>query len=768
MFGNTLKWTRLDMESWQPRIFDTRLAGDRDALDALHAAGRIWRIIDTLGAQQQELAEVRAFGGRAGEPVEGERWVYYPWSGELVRLLPPQAFRELRHSRNQYKLTAAEQARLGALTVGIVGLSSGAAMALTMALEGVGGHFKLADFDRLSLSNLNRLRAGVSALGLPKTVVVARQIAENDPYVRLTLVHEGVTNDNIEGFLGGAERVDVVIDACDSLDVKVLVRERARALGIPVLMATSDRGMVDVERFDEEPARAILHGLLGNVRAADLAHLPAAARMAAAARMVGASAVSPRMAASAMEIGHSLATWPQLASEVMLGGAAVTAAVRRLGLGQALPSGRRYIDVDQMLGDVPAPVEAGPERERHGPPRRAHEAGDGACQPWARYLVAHAAMAPSGGNMQPWQFHAEGERLWVSLDRARASSLLDVRERPGHLALGAALENLDIAAAASGWSLETALFPVPERPDVVAASTRAPAASSSAGSAGAFPSIDLVQARCTSRGLGNGAPLGADESARLAAAAAARGAHLELVGPGPLAGGAAALARVAAMVGVAERVRCLCAALHGEMVAELRWSAAEAAAHGDGIDVATLELSEAELTGVRLAVRPEVVALLRAEDRGRALAGGRTRAQIESASAVGLLSVGSDRPEDWLRAGRALQRVWLEATRLGIGLQPVGVLLYMCHMLDTPAAAVFTPPERAALAAQQAELAALFPESRGRVAAMLFRLARSPRPGARSLRRPLGEVLRAGSPLDARALRVPAPAEERADRRRVS
>ena len=30
-------------------------------------------------------------------------------------------------------------------------------------------------------------------------------------------------------------------------------------------MATSDRGLVDVERFDLEPHRPILHGLLGDL-----------------------------------------------------------------------------------------------------------------------------------------------------------------------------------------------------------------------------------------------------------------------------------------------------------------------------------------------------------------------------------------------------------------------------------------------------------------------------------------------------------------------
>ena len=94
-------------------------------------------------------AEVAALlGGRPA--AECGRWVYYPWSRRLVHLLGPAEFRELRLDRNRHKITAAEQARLGAATVGIVGLSVGNAIALTLALEGVGGHLRLADFDRSS------------------------------------------------------------------------------------------------------------------------------------------------------------------------------------------------------------------------------------------------------------------------------------------------------------------------------------------------------------------------------------------------------------------------------------------------------------------------------------------------------------------------------------------------------------------------------------------------------------------------------------------
>jgi hypothetical protein len=83
---------------------------------------------------------------------------------------------------------------------------------------------------------------------------------------------------------------------------------------------------------------------------------------------------------------------------------------------------------------------------------------------------------------------------------------------------------------------------------------------------------------------------------------------------------------------------------------------------------------------------------------------------------------------------------------------------------------VFTPRERAVLAALKERFAAVFPESRGRVAALMFRLARSPQPSARSLRRPVGEILRAGTPMDATARWAPGAGQEDSagERRKVS
>ena len=140
-----------------------------------------------------------------------------------------------------------------------MGLSVGHAIAHTLAAEGICGQLRLADFDELELTNLNRVPASLFDIGMNKALVAAQRIAEMDPYLPVQIDTSGVTPESVDGFVDG---LDIVIEECDSLDIKLLVRETARTRGVPVLMASSDRGLIDVERFDEDPGRPVLHGLL--------------------------------------------------------------------------------------------------------------------------------------------------------------------------------------------------------------------------------------------------------------------------------------------------------------------------------------------------------------------------------------------------------------------------------------------------------------------------------------------------------------------------
>ena len=71
---------------------------------------------------------------------------------------------------------------------------------------------------------------------------------------------------------------------------------------------------------------------------------------------LGAADVTPRGAASLLEVGETVTGWPQLGSEVTLGAATAAAAVRRLGLTGELPSGRVRFDVEEVLSGIAGPL----------------------------------------------------------------------------------------------------------------------------------------------------------------------------------------------------------------------------------------------------------------------------------------------------------------------------------------------------------------------------------------------------------------------------
>ena len=198
-------------------------------------------------------------------PEEYGVWVYYPWSQRIVHILDEKEFVELRTSRNKYKITDDEQHILAKKKVGIIGLSVGQSVSLTMAMERTAGELRIADFDDLEITNLNRLRSGLHNMGLLKTVLVAREIAEIDPFIKVTCFHEGINDENMESFLLDNGKLDILIDECDGVDIKINCRVAAKKHHIPVVMEASDRGTIDIERFDLEPDRPILHGYVAHL-----------------------------------------------------------------------------------------------------------------------------------------------------------------------------------------------------------------------------------------------------------------------------------------------------------------------------------------------------------------------------------------------------------------------------------------------------------------------------------------------------------------------
>ncbi|MFA5709446.1 Rv1355c family protein [Mycolicibacterium sp.] len=641
-----------DPTRWRAVILDEALADDRDTLAGLRADPAL-EFLDHRAAQLAELRELRP---PAGADLLGEtpRWVYYPWRRTVVALLGPAGFRRLRLDRNRNLITAEEQRRLGRLRVAVAGLSVGHVIAHTLAAQGLCGELRLADFDVLELSNLNRVPAGVLDLGVNKAVSAARRIAELDPYLPVTVLRDGVTADTVDDFVADT---DVVIEECDSLDIKAVVREVARRHRVPVLMATSDRGLVDVERFDVEPDRPILHGLLGAVDADALAGMSARDKIPHMLGHLDVPRASARAAASMVEVGRTLTTWPQLAADVVLGATTIAEAVRRLGLGEPLPSGRTRVDVGaalDALAEPPAPPEP---VETAAPDSAAAPAGA------AERIAAAANRAPSGGNAQPWRIVAEPDSVSVRLDTGYRATI-DVAHRGGAVAVGAAVFNARVAAAA-----QRLLGPLRWHQDsqVPLAATLRLAPGEDAELAGLY---DAMWHRETNRNRGTPGQLDPGTVGALEAAALGEGARLRVVTAG------AELDTLIDILAATDRIRYLTPQLHREMISELRWPTDPEP--DSGIEVGLLGLDDSDLAVLEVLRRSDVMAHLADWDAGSAL-GDEVGERLRVSSGVGVVWVEGRTLLDYARGGQGAEAVWVAAAARGLAVQPISPVFLHAH-----------------------------------------------------------------------------------------
>lgn len=328
-------------------------------------------VVDAISDQIEELYWIRHPFGDSSNPADVDacrqfvenysptgsnrwqlgNWVYWPWRNTLVHVLPEDEYFEVRTSRNRNLINAEEQRAFRSAHVAVAGLSVGNSIALMLSVMGGPKRMHLADFDRLALSNMNRIRTGAHSIGLYKTHVAANEILEIDPYADLKLFPEGFTLENAEAFLGGERPIDVLVEEMDNIYLKVRIRLLCRQKRIPIVMVTDngDGIMIGVERYDLDPSYPMFHGAVSEEEL--LAVTPQLPRLSAArliARLVGISNTTPRMIESLKELKKALYTWPQLGGAALLGGCAASYAVRRIICKQPIRSGQWAISLEEL------------------------------------------------------------------------------------------------------------------------------------------------------------------------------------------------------------------------------------------------------------------------------------------------------------------------------------------------------------------------------------------------------------------------------------
>lgn len=604
-------------------------------------------------------------------------WVYYPWIEKLVHILDKEEFILVRTNRNKHKITQQEQDLLMEKKIGVIGLSVGQSVSLTLAIERGCGELRIADFDHLDLTNLNRIRSGVQNVDLRKTVIVAREIAEIDPFLKVTCFHEGITEENIESFLTENGKLDLLIDECDGIDIKILCRVKAKAHQIPVLMEASDRGTIDIERFDLEPNRPILHGYIEHLDISKVKHLKTnEEKIPYILPIAGVETLSTRMKASMIEIQQTITSWPQLASAVTYGGGITADLSRRILLQELSISGRFFVDIEEIIADPakentnteilqPAKGISFPEMEALAAQLKIEKAVNAIELDGEQLdeLIHTAQRGSSAGNNQPWKWLYKDGALLLFHDTERSFSFANHKNIVAYVGFGLTLESIRLKAETLNLQVQEQLFPDPQIPELIAVLQFSNIAAEHKKDGLA----DFTDLRNTNRNQPKVIKaIPAETLAEIKTETEqVTGAKIYFIED------PTAIQKVANIMGESDKLRLYTPTGHHELFnLELRFTKEESERTGDGLDLESFGLTAGEAIGMRIAKDPKVLDLLKHWKMGTGLERLSKKSGLAS-SAIALVTMPNYTADDFIKGGKAVERMWLTANRAGISLHPM-------------------------------------------------------------------------------------------------
>lgn len=363
-------------------------------------------------------------------------------------------------SRNIGWVTLAEQRLLSEKRVAIAGMGGvGGAHLITLVRLGI-TRFHLADFDEFGVENFNRQAgAKMSSVGQPKLATLIQMARDINPNLEIVEFAAGVTVENIDDFLKG---VDVYVDGLDffALQIRRLMFDKAYKAGIPAVtcaplgMGVSNLnfvpgGMTFEEYFqmegysEQEQYLRFFVGLSPGRLHSPYLVVPEAINLPA---KKGPSTIM------ACELCAGVAATQVL--KLILNRGSVVSAPRCLQFDAYRnkfkiswrPGGNNNwlnklaisIGTKMLLNQAP-----------QQPPR---------VEPIADpllYVLDQARWAPSGDNTQVWRFRRTGELSFdVLATDTRDWVVYDLKGEASNMAHGALLETAAIAASTRGYRLE--------------------------------------------------------------------------------------------------------------------------------------------------------------------------------------------------------------------------------------------------------------------------------------------------------------------------
>lgn len=633
-------------------------------------------------------------------------------------------FQDRAFARNHGLISIDEQDTIARAIVAIPGMGGVGGQHLISLVRTGFQNFRLADPDSFELVNTNRqFGATTKTFGKSKLEVMIDQACSINPHVSIQRFPEGVTQENLDNFLTG---VDVVVDSLDffAFDIRRKLFMRARELGIPVITAGpigfstavlifTPTGMSFDEYFDiheglsdEECFLRFAMGLSPkglHFRYIDRSRVSLKRRKGPSAYIAcQLCAGVASMEAVRLVLGrpgvHPVPAYLQFDPYL-----------RKLCSGRLVKGNRNPVQ-RLKLAIATKFLLARSERNGHQPPVTPQI--DGALpisQEAVHYLVAAAAAAPSGDNVQPWKFRPLPTGLAINMIPKADESFFNVHQIATLISCGAAVENTLLAAGTLGYQAHVD-FPDSLGPDNLTATVHLSAGGSE------DPLAEIIWQRCTNRKLYKKRTISNDILERLQSEVASFGCHLHSVH-------GENLKPLAKLVFQADRIRTEHRGLHEHFNSMVRFTDEQALETLDGLPLKNLYGGVAGEAFLKLTKDWRHMRIANALGFGRIVAMHSAQGILNSGCCC-LLTAPGKLWQDFVTGGRALQRCWLKLTDLGLSMQPMTAVTLFRLRWDLDGAESFDPQHRNMLRELWPKFDNLFPAADFRKDGqiMLFRI----------------------------------------------
>ncbi len=340
-------------------------------------------------------------------------------------------------------------------------------------------------------------------------------------------------------------------------------------------------------------------------------------------------------------------------------------------------------------------------------------------------ILDAGVQAPSGDNSQPWRFEVSDNCISIYNLPGKDNPVLNYEQRGSYIAHGALVENIVIASMKFGYTATVRSFPDHRDRTLTARIVL------SAKQAVPDPLAAFILRRHTNRRPYEDAPLVSYERNALRASVnhfnASQNISFAFIADPQLKWSLAAASSSIEEVILENRE------LHKLFFSDIVWTEKKERKIRSGLFVATMEFILPQKIIFWLASHWPIIKVLNVFGLSRFIAREDTKLYATGAG-FGVLLLKNSQAEDFLLAGRAMQRLWLTATSLDLSIQPIVALVFAAMRINSDIDNYFSPGHVAIIKSNYNIVQGILNAPRQTVA-MLFRIGHADSPSAFSSRK---------------------------------